>query len=1314
MSFIKQISSAIKKPKRCHSHSRMATNFLFVLSLAVIAIGSFVYDATQTQLVEAQSGDWYGVGGAWQYRQKLTIDGTKVVADLPNFPVLISLTSDNLKDTSNGGHVGKSNGGDILFTLESAPTDKLDHEIEKYNATTGELIAWVRCDLSTGTDIVMNMYYGNATATDQWNPDRVWLAHFEMVQHLNDESTTTTKDSTDYGNNGTKLAAGQPTEVVGKIGMAQSFNGNGKISTPLDTAFGDFTVEVWFKDANPASSYERLLDKSYTTGFWLGRNNAVANSWGGGIKEASVPYGIFSTFAGDGTWNYLASVRSGTTHLLYANGALVNQNTVSGTLLDNTAIALGAWSDPGSPQQKLSGSLDEVRVSYTARDAGWIQTSYNSQSDPSAFVSPGTDVEEVYGTNAIEITSPTASTNWKIGDTEIITFSINGIDDPIDHFQIYYSEDSGSNWNLIDDNVEYQNPLPNIGYDWVNIPIVSGPGETNFKIKVEAYDSTSTLLATDESEAFIIDYGPVADWNLEALMNDRPLRGQLAIETPFTLKATAKDQYGNIITNYQGELELSLSNSPTPNSPVITPDNLGGGSGTWTGGNISFTGYEISIADDSVLPLTIQIKTSAPEDHTEDITLTKYGIFIVEPNSDSTWTVGETHNITFKFTGLVPTNPYDPARCFARFLYTQDGSWTTPYTVKDASGLNNLDVVYESGQELITVVGSLPQATNGPIQMKAEFYYDENPADPEVEIITTDISEEFHMGDAMALQGTYISSIYNISSQPNDTFDSFEDMSATYSEDPDGHSNVTFSLRFYNDQDQLLGVSLLKPGGWFVAEGDDFVALMGLLNSSSDPLLVSMRPQIKKIQFRIEMQTENYDLYSPYVEVVELSYNINTAVQIGTFNFDGISSKSVAPGGSTDFDVRIRILNNKDIVDANGIKIDASNVGSGIVGLAAADVEVTAADYNPTEDIYEATVHVTTTIATPPSPLLPEPIPYPIPLSISVNNRPDLGFVPTLITGFLTVTDGTTTPDFSIVWVDSADINKVVQPGGMAQYNFIATWDLNYSPDIILTTNITTVIGTSYIDKVEYYVGSDLVTGNTLVKPLVAPYTKTVQMRVTTKLTGGEKSLTSFTITGTGNSIPKTLTPSPSLTISNQPANAVIVEAKAEVEGGTTIGYTAPTFTIRLYKKGTTTYTEKTGALAVSKDATTNKYTVRASFDKATTDTNGKVVAGTTYIGYLRSIRHFWKKATTPTSGEITIVTGTNSYTLEFPKLYAGDIAPTAPDNEINSLDFQASLTSFGQSLTNALNDFDNNGQINVLDIGFVLTNYFKKGDLLP
>src|SRR5206468_9845528 len=77
-------------------------------------------------------------------KRSLTIDHTKVPSTQSNFTVLVSVTDAALKTVANGGHVANANGYDIGFYADFVGTIKLKWEVEKYDGTTGNLIAWVK------------------------------------------------------------------------------------------------------------------------------------------------------------------------------------------------------------------------------------------------------------------------------------------------------------------------------------------------------------------------------------------------------------------------------------------------------------------------------------------------------------------------------------------------------------------------------------------------------------------------------------------------------------------------------------------------------------------------------------------------------------------------------------------------------------------------------------------------------------------------------------------------------------------------------------------------------------------------------------------------------------------------------------------------------------------------------------------------------------------------------------------------------------------------------------------------------------------
>ncbi|MBN1161014.1 MAG: DUF2341 domain-containing protein, partial [Dehalococcoidales bacterium] len=187
---------------------------------------------------------WYNTD--WQHRKKITIHAANVSATLANFPVLISLASD-----ADLAADAQDDGDDILFTASNEVT-KLSHEIESFNGTTGQLIAWVKIpSLSSVTDTDIYMYYGNAGVGNQENVNDVWDSNYKMVQHL-EETSGSHNDSTQYNNDGTPNISPPGTQdVTGKIDGADDLDGNDYISlTASDSILPsnlNFTISGWAK-----------------------------------------------------------------------------------------------------------------------------------------------------------------------------------------------------------------------------------------------------------------------------------------------------------------------------------------------------------------------------------------------------------------------------------------------------------------------------------------------------------------------------------------------------------------------------------------------------------------------------------------------------------------------------------------------------------------------------------------------------------------------------------------------------------------------------------------------------------------------------------------------------------------------------------------------------------------------------------------------------------------------------------------------------------------------------------------------------------
>ena len=86
-------------------------------------------------------------------------------------------------------------------------------------------------------------------------------------------------------------------------------------------------------------------------------------------------------------WHFLTVTKEGTNYSLYHNGVYQGSETGSSTLPTGDKLVIGALQAGGGDPFK--GTIDEVRISATARSGDWIKTSYNNQNNPLTFYTVG-------------------------------------------------------------------------------------------------------------------------------------------------------------------------------------------------------------------------------------------------------------------------------------------------------------------------------------------------------------------------------------------------------------------------------------------------------------------------------------------------------------------------------------------------------------------------------------------------------------------------------------------------------------------------------------------------------------------------------------------------------------------------------------------------------------------------------------------------------------------------------------------------------------------------------------------------------------
>jgi len=341
----------------------------------------------------------------------------------------------------------ESLGRDFVFTQSDAIT-VLSHEIEKFDNTTGEVIAWVKLPImSASSTTEIYMYYKGDTigfdSADVWNDDYV------LVWHLNQTSTGTVgefHDSTSNGNDGrggggNKVgynAARIPHLTDGQIGNGQEFKGptttgNGEGTGDMIWTHSliqgmpsrDVTIELWVGDITNSpgdgSNYNDMV------GFCTTHTNQLKNQWSNHLvlwkakditmaaKRQHYVSDVGINVEGNNAaaftnWNHIVAVYNmkdadGTVGAsnLYVNGVLAASQTKSqndNVVLRTTDLrmVLGGDIDGANGNNcakvnnELKGKVDELRISSGLRTADYAAATYYNQADPDTYTT--IDVEE--------------------------------------------------------------------------------------------------------------------------------------------------------------------------------------------------------------------------------------------------------------------------------------------------------------------------------------------------------------------------------------------------------------------------------------------------------------------------------------------------------------------------------------------------------------------------------------------------------------------------------------------------------------------------------------------------------------------------------------------------------------------------------------------------------------------------------------------------------------------------------------------------------------------------------------------------------
>lgn len=331
---------------------------------------------------------------SYGYERNITIDKSKVAggSDLYNFPVLINLSAQNFLKTSPSGQITNATGYDIIFTDNNY--NKLDHQLEYYNGSNGDLIAWVRIPtLSVSSNTVIKILYGNSQITTDPSVTTVWDSHYKGVWHLDNNSLN---DFTSFNKSGTPYNT--PTYPAGMINNSLGLNGTDEyvqvLNDPNINFAGNLTVSAWiYMDAGGRDQKIASNQNNSSGGFKFGvyTNNKVEfeirNAANAPSLNRDQPGG---TVLGTGQWFYLAGMSSDVLDSIktFVNGNPERPFKKTGILgIASNNLTLGK--EPFELNYYFDGQFDELRISDKVRSNGWLRTEYFNQSSPSTFYSIG-------------------------------------------------------------------------------------------------------------------------------------------------------------------------------------------------------------------------------------------------------------------------------------------------------------------------------------------------------------------------------------------------------------------------------------------------------------------------------------------------------------------------------------------------------------------------------------------------------------------------------------------------------------------------------------------------------------------------------------------------------------------------------------------------------------------------------------------------------------------------------------------------------------------------------------------------------------
>jgi len=319
----------------------------------------------------------------------ITIQSAKVAGDLTDYDVYVDLSDLGApfwNTVANGG-------GDIRVYKDDGVTELAREVVSCDTATkTGVLHFKYTGTLSSSSNTIVKIHADGTSSdyalTATYGRNNVWT-DWEMVNH----DGGATADSTGQH---TLSSVGSPTSggVTAPTGVGTSYNGTSQyVNTNANNlnVNNDYTLSAWINvdiDRNQSPIISAFNSLTVVPGYWMWINrltdsNGLCMQLDIGPGGADfVPNSSNRVDVADG-WSHIAMVRDGNNYKSYINGSLADSGNLIKSGLDTTSDILIARLDYSTVY--FPGSISELRMQQSVKDAYWISTQYANQNDTSTF-----------------------------------------------------------------------------------------------------------------------------------------------------------------------------------------------------------------------------------------------------------------------------------------------------------------------------------------------------------------------------------------------------------------------------------------------------------------------------------------------------------------------------------------------------------------------------------------------------------------------------------------------------------------------------------------------------------------------------------------------------------------------------------------------------------------------------------------------------------------------------------------------------------------------------------------------------------------